>query len=73
MAKIKNISALGDLYVPAGDITVKAGATVDVADELATALLTQTDNWAPADAAANSIAPKTTPDTPAAPVAPAAE
>lgn len=70
MAKIKNISTVGDLYVPAADLTVKAGATAEVADELATSLLEQSVNWAPADAAANTLAKTTNPAAPDAPVAP---
>ena len=71
MAKIKNVSTVGDLYVPSADLTVKAGATVDVSDELATNLLEQSANWAPADSAATNIAKTTNsaaPDAPAAPV-----
>ena len=58
MAKVKNISPLGDLDVPALGITVKAGAIADVADDAAALLLEQTDNWAPADKAAASITPE---------------
>lgn len=58
MAKIKNISPLGDLDVPALGLTVKAGATVDVADDAAASLLEQKNNWAPADKAAASITPE---------------
>lgn len=68
MAKIKNVSPLGDLLIPALNITVKAGATVDVAEDAAASLLEQTENWAAADAAAASVTPSTTaPDAPAAP------
>jgi hypothetical protein len=76
MAKIKNISPLGDVAVPALGLTVKAGATVDVADDAAASLLQQTQNWAPADQAAASVTPATpapqspTPEAPVAPVAP---
>lgn len=53
MAKIKNISPLGDLVIPAlNDLIVKAGESADVSDEAAASLLAQTDNWAPADKAA---------------------
>jgi hypothetical protein len=58
VAKVKNISPLGDLDVPALGITVKAGAIADVADDAAALLLEQTDNWAPADKAAASITPE---------------
>jgi hypothetical protein len=58
MAKIKNISPLGDLDVPALELSVKAGATIDVADDVAASLLEQTTNWAPADKAAASITPE---------------
>jgi hypothetical protein len=74
MAKIKNVSPLGDLVIPVLGITVKAGATFDVADAaIAASLLEQTSNWAPADQAAASVTPAVTPtpETPAAPAAPA--
>ncbi len=64
MAKIKNISPLGDLYIPSLGLEVKAGATVDVADDAAELLLAQTDNWTAADKAAVSVTPST-PDVPA--------
>lgn len=59
MAKIKNISSLGDLDVPALGLSVKAGATIEVSDEAAASLLEQTINWVPADKAAASITPAT--------------
>jgi len=68
MAKIKNVSPLGDLSVPALGLTVKAGDVVEVTDEAAALLLEQTENWAAADQAAASMI-----QTPAAPDAPAAE
>jgi hypothetical protein len=70
MAKIKNISPLGDVVVPALGLTVKANATVDVSDDAAASLLEQTQNWTAADQAAVSITPSTptAPDAPAAPV-----
>lgn len=58
MAKIKNISALGDLFIPALNLTVKAGQSVEVADDAAASLLEQTDTWAPADKSAASITPE---------------
>lgn len=58
MAKVKNISPLGDVDVPALGLSVKAGATIDVADDIAASLLEQTINWAPADKAAASITPE---------------
>jgi len=64
MAKIKNISPLGDLYVPSLSLEVKAGASVDVSDEVAAELLAQPDNWTAADKAAASVTPST-PDQPA--------
>lgn len=69
MAKIKNISGLGELTVPALNITVKAGATVEVSDEAAASLLEQVTNWAPADQAALKAIPtnEAAPDVPAAP------
>lgn len=64
MAKIKNISPLGDLSVPSLNLEVKAGATADVSDEAAALLLAQPDNWTAADKAAASVTPST-PDQPA--------
>jgi hypothetical protein len=58
MAQIKNISPLGDVDVPALGLSVKAGETIEVADNAAASLLEQTDNWAPADRAAASITPE---------------
>lgn len=69
MAKIKNVSPIGDLFIPVLELSVKAGATIEVDAENAALLLEQTDNWAAADRAAVSVT--TTPTTPA-PVAPAA-
>lgn len=60
MAKIKNVSVLGDLVVPSLDIEVKAGATIEVSDEVAASLLAQKDNWTAADKAAVSVSPATT-------------
>lgn len=65
MAKVKNVSPLGDLVVPALGLEVKAGATVELSDEAAASLLAQTDNWAPADKAAAASTPAK-PDAPAA-------
>jgi hypothetical protein len=56
MAKIKNISSLGDLIIPAlGNLVVKAGESADVSDEAAASLLAQPDNWEAADRAASSL------------------
>ena len=60
MAKVKNISSVGDLDVPSLGIQVKAGATVDVSDEAAKSLLDQPANWQAADSAAASITTPTT-------------
>lgn len=57
MAKVKNVSPLGDLIVPSLGIEVKAGATVDVDDDAAASLLAQPQNWAAADKAAVSVSP----------------
>ena len=57
MAKIKNVSPLGDLIIPAlNNLIVKAGESADVSDEAAASLLAQPDNWVAADKAAASIA-----------------
>ena len=58
MAKIKNISPLGDLIIPAlNNLFVKAGESVDVSNEAAASLLEQTVNWVAADKAAASLTP----------------
>jgi len=63
MAKIKNVSPLGDLVIPAlGNLVVKAGESVDVSNEAAASLLEQPDNWV-ADSSAS--APASAPSTPA--------
>lgn len=59
MAKVKNVSELGDLIVPALGLEVKAGAIVEVDDEAAASLLAQPSNWAAADKAAVSVTPAT--------------
>ena len=68
MAKIKNVSPLGDLVIPALGLTVNAGETVDVAEDAAASLLEQTSNWIAADQAAakSSTPPTAAPDSPAA-------
>lgn len=55
MPKIKNISPLGELYVPSLNLTVKAGESAEVSEEAAASLLEQTDNWAAADKAASLL------------------
>jgi hypothetical protein len=58
MAKIKNISPLGDLIIPAlNNLVVKAGESVDVSDEAAASLLEQSENWA----ASTNTTPPTSP------------
>ncbi len=68
MAKIKNVSPLGDLIIPALGITVAAGAIADVSNEAAASLLEQTSNWQAADqaAASTSTPSNAAPDSPAA-------
>lgn len=67
MAKIKNVSSLGDLIIPAlGNLFVKAGEGVDVSDEAAASLLEQPENWVAADKAASSLTPTAAPDSLAA-------
>ena len=57
MAKITNISPLGDLIIPALDnLIVKAGESVDVSDEAAASLLEQTENWS-----SSTVAPAAAP------------
>ena len=69
MAKIKNVSPLGDLYIPALNATVNAGATLDVADDFAPSLLAQPDNWQAADQAAAAVVSTPSDTAPAAPAA----
>lgn len=73
MAKITNISPLGDLIIPAlNNLVVKAGETVDVSSEAAASLLEQTSNWASGDSSVPAAsAPTETPST-AAPDSPVA-
>lgn len=57
MAKIKNVSPLGDLIIPSlGDLVIKFGETAEVPNDAAVSLLAQPDNWVAADKAAASIA-----------------
>ena len=61
MAKIKNVSPIGDLVIPAlGNLVVKAGESVDVSDAAAASLLEQPENWV-ADSSAPVSAPTTAP------------
>lgn len=55
MPKIKNISPLGELYIPSLNVTVKAGESAEVSAEAAASLLEQTDNWVAADKAASLL------------------
>jgi hypothetical protein len=64
MAKIKNVSSLGDLNIPALGLDVLAGETIDVSDDVAASLLEQSVNWISGE----SNSTKSTPDA-----APAAE
>jgi len=56
MPAIKNVSPYGALDVPLLRRVVDAGETVDVSDAEAEVLLAQADNFAPADAAAQTVA-----------------
>ena len=69
MAKIKNVSPLGDLYIPALNATVNAGAILEVATEAAASLLEQSENWVAADQAAAAVSTTPTTTAPAAPAA----
>lgn len=55
MAKIKNVSPLGDLFVPSFGLEVKAGEIIEVSDEVAVSLLDQPTNWVAADKAAATV------------------
>jgi len=57
MAKIKNVSPLGDLYVPSLGIEVAFGETTDVPDDAAASLLDQPFNWASGDSKTKTSAP----------------
>lgn len=45
MPKVRNVSSVGGLVVPAFGLEVPAGGEVDVTDEQAEALLSQPANW----------------------------
>ena len=45
MAKLKNISPLGDLDVPVLGRTVKEGETVEISDDLVDGFKDQTSTW----------------------------
>lgn len=47
--KVKNVSPLGDLAVPALGLSVLAGDVIDVSEADGASLLEQPENWAPAD------------------------
>jgi hypothetical protein len=64
MAKVKNVSSLGDLNIPALGLDVLAGETIEVPDDVAASLLDQPSNWISGE----SNSSKSTPDA-----APAAE
>jgi hypothetical protein len=67
MAKFKNISSLGDLYVPALVQEVAYGEVIDVADEeIASSMRDQVGVWQ--EVSGESKSTKSTPDA-----APAAE
>ena len=66
MVKIRNISPLGELYVPALEITIAPGEIAEVSDEAAASLLEQTENWAPV-AKPTSATPSAAPDVPVTP------
>ena len=45
MAKVKNISSIGAVEIPAFGITAEAGEVIEVTDEQAASLLEQSENW----------------------------
>lgn len=49
MALIKNVSPFGDLEVPLLGMSILAGETVDVPDEIAQSMLEQPFHWASGD------------------------
>ena len=66
MAMIKNVSPLGDLFVPSLGLEVAFGETVDVPDDAAASLLDQPFNWASGDSKTTTtsapVADTTTPE-----------
>jgi hypothetical protein len=63
MAKIKNVSPLGDLYVPAIGIEIAFGETTEVPDELAASLLEQPANWVSGDSKETTTTPAVVADS----------
>lgn len=49
MALIKNVSPFGDLEVPSLGLSVLAGETIEVSDEVAEGFLSQPFHWAKGD------------------------
>ena len=62
MALVKNVSPFGDLEVPSLGLTILAGETVDVPDEIAQSMLEQSFHWE----AGNSTESTTTVSAPVA-------
>jgi hypothetical protein len=58
VAKIKNVSPFGDLYLPALDTVILAGETVEVPDDLAANLLEQTFHWSAGDSTKTTSNPE---------------
>jgi hypothetical protein len=58
VAKVKNVSPFGDLYVPALGIEIKSGETVEVPDELAANMLEQPFNWSAGDSTKTTSTPE---------------
>lgn len=54
MASIKNVSPFGDLEVPSLGLTVLAGETVEVPDDVAEGFLAQPFHWASGDSKKSS-------------------
>lgn len=49
MAKVKNTSPFGDLFVPTLGVEVAFGEVIDVADDVAASLLEQPFHWSQGD------------------------
>jgi high-affinity K+ transport system ATPase subunit B len=62
VALVKNVSPMGDLEIPALGLVVAAGASVEIADDVAENLLEQVGTWAVGDSKKSTSTPA--PDAP---------
>lgn len=61
MAKVKNVSSLGDLNIPALGLDVLAGETIEVPDDVAALLLDQPSNWISGESNSSKSTPTAAP------------